>query len=130
MNRMATKFIALTSETDFYQILPHLLLLPAFFPVNFGLAQHVLFLHSPFTRQPIKIPSSGAQAFLIYHLQGERAITHHAGQLMLTTANTAAGTNGLTCLLKHGEARNIKILVTHKMIDQCCLASTTVRQAH
>jgi hypothetical protein len=41
---------------------------------------------------------------------------------VLTTAN-AAGINGLTCLLKHRGARDIKILVTHPMIDQRYLTS-------
>jgi hypothetical protein len=35
---------------------------------------------------------------------------------LLTTAN-AAGTNGLTCLPKHGGARDDKVLVTHPMTD-------------
>ncbi|RVE42914.1 hypothetical protein evm_012442 [Chilo suppressalis] len=37
---------------------------------------------------------------------------------VLTTAN-AAGTNGLTCLPKHGGARDSKFLVTHPMTDHC-----------
>jgi hypothetical protein len=37
-----------------------------------------------------------------------------AGWWVLTTAN-AARTNGLTCLLKHGTARDYKFLVTHPM---------------
>jgi hypothetical protein len=40
---------------------------------------------------------------------------------VLTTAN-ATGTNGLTCLSKHGGARNNKFLDTHPMTDQRCLA--------
>jgi hypothetical protein len=39
---------------------------------------------------------------------------------VLTTAN-AAGTNGLTCLPKHGGAQDNKFLVTHPMTDQRCL---------
>jgi hypothetical protein len=35
---------------------------------------------------------------------------------VLTTAN-AAGTNGLTCLPKHGGARDDKVLVTYPMTD-------------
>jgi hypothetical protein len=46
---------------------------------------------------------------------------------MLTTANTA-GSNGLTCLLKHGKARDNKFLVTHPMTDQRCLTSTIARR--
>jgi hypothetical protein len=46
---------------------------------------------------------------------------------VLTTAN-AAGTNGLTCLPKHGGARDNKFLVTHSMPDQRCLTSTIVRR--
>jgi hypothetical protein len=42
------------------------------------------------------------------------------------TANKA-GTNGLTCLPKHGGARDSKFLVTHPMIDQFCLAFVIVR---
>jgi hypothetical protein len=42
------------------------------------------------------------------------------GWWVLTTAN-AAGTNGLTCLPKHG-ARDEKF--THSMTDQCCLTSS------
>ncbi|RVE52231.1 hypothetical protein evm_003150 [Chilo suppressalis] len=37
---------------------------------------------------------------------------------VLTTAD-AAGTNGLTCLPKHGGARDSKFLVTHPMTDHC-----------
>ncbi|CAH0405207.1 unnamed protein product [Chilo suppressalis] len=37
---------------------------------------------------------------------------------VLTTTD-AAGTNGLTCLQKHGGARDSKFLVTHPMIDLC-----------
>jgi hypothetical protein len=66
--------------------------------------------------QPINVPTAGAQAFLMDYPQGERAITHHAGPSadwwVLTTAN-AAGTNGLTCLPKHGGARDNKFLVIH-----------------
>jgi hypothetical protein len=44
---------------------------------------------------------------LLKDSQGERTITHHAGGTsadwwVLTAANTS-GTNGLTCLAKHGE---------------------------
>jgi hypothetical protein len=35
---------------------------------------------------------------------------------VLTIAN-AAGTNGLTCVPKHGGARDDKVLVTHPMTD-------------
>jgi hypothetical protein len=41
-----------------------------------------------------------------------------------TTA--AAGTNGLTCLPKHGAVRDNKFFVTHPMTDQCCLTKRTV----
>jgi hypothetical protein len=47
--------------------------------------------------------------------------------VVLTTAN-AAGTNGLTCLPKHG-ARDNKILVTHPMTDQRCLTSAIARRS-
>jgi hypothetical protein len=39
-----------------------------------------------------------------------------AGWQVLTTAN-AAGTDGLTCLPKHGGVQDNKFLVTHLMID-------------
>ncbi|RVE42287.1 hypothetical protein evm_013052 [Chilo suppressalis] len=41
-----------------------------------------------------------------------------AGWWVRTTAD-AAGTNGLTCLPKHGGARDSKYLVTHPMTDHC-----------
>ncbi|RVE52384.1 hypothetical protein evm_003022 [Chilo suppressalis] len=45
--------------------------------------------------------------------------------LLLTIAD-AAGTNSLTCRLKHGGARDNKFLVTHPMTDHCesCLTAT------
>ncbi|CAG9786540.1 unnamed protein product [Diatraea saccharalis] len=44
---------------------------------------------------------------------------------VLTTAN-AAGTDGLTCLPKHGVARDNNFLVTHPVTDPCesCLTTT------
>jgi hypothetical protein len=33
--------------------------------------------------QPINVPTAGAQAFLIDHLQGERVITLHAGPVRI-----------------------------------------------
>jgi hypothetical protein len=33
--------------------------------------------------QPINVPTSGAQAFLMDYPQGERAITHHAGPVRI-----------------------------------------------
>jgi hypothetical protein len=66
------------------------------------------------------------------HLQRERVIptTHgpSADWRMLTTINTAA-TDGLTCVLKHAVARDITLLVTYLMTDQCCLTSAIVRKA-
>jgi hypothetical protein len=50
------------------------------------------------------------------------------GWCVLTTAN-AAGTNGLTCLPKHGEAQDNKFLVTHPMTDQRCLTSAIARRS-
>jgi hypothetical protein len=44
----------------------------------------------------------------------------------MPTAN-AAGTNSLTCLPKHGGARDYKFLVTHPTTDQCCLTSAIAR---
>jgi hypothetical protein len=46
-----------------------------------------------------------------------------AGWWVLTTAY-ATGTNGFTCLPKHGGARDKTFLVTHPMTDQRCLTST------
>jgi hypothetical protein len=70
--------------------------------------------------QPIDLPTAGAQAFLMDYLQGERAHNPPRGPSadwwVLTTAN-AASTNGLTCLPKHGRARDDKVLVIHPMID-------------
>jgi hypothetical protein len=52
-----------------------------------------------------------------------------AGWWVLTTAN-AAGTTGLTCLPKHGGARENKFLVTHTMTEQRCLTSAIARTDH
>jgi hypothetical protein len=35
--------------------------------------------------QPINAPTAGAQAFLMDHPQGERAITHHAGPVRVVS---------------------------------------------
>jgi hypothetical protein len=45
---------------------------------------------------------------------------------VLTTAN-AAGTNGLTCLPKHGGAQDKKFLATYPMTDQSCLTYAIAR---
>jgi hypothetical protein len=77
------------------------------------------------------IITTGAQAFLMDYTQGQRIITITRAQcgLVLTTAN-AAGTNGLTCLPKHGGARDNKILVIHPMSGQRSLTSAnTLRTA-
>jgi hypothetical protein len=70
--------------------------------------------------QPINVPTAGAQAFL-FGLPTRR--TDHSPPRgpsedwwVLMTAN-AAGTNGLTCLPKHGGARNGKVLVIHPKTD-------------
>ncbi|RVE44509.1 hypothetical protein evm_010838 [Chilo suppressalis] len=78
--------------------------------------------------RPINVPTAGAQAF---PMDGIGRLGHDpprgpsADWWVLTTAN-AAGTHGLTCLPKHGEARDSKFLVTHPMTDHCesCLTST------
>ncbi|RVE43287.1 hypothetical protein evm_012046 [Chilo suppressalis] len=77
--------------------------------------------------QPINVPTAGAQAF---PMDGIGRLGHGPPRgptdwWVLTTAN-AAGTNGLTCLPKHGGARDSKFLVTHPMTDHCesCLTST------
>jgi hypothetical protein len=51
-----------------------------------------------------------------------------AGWWVVMTAN-AAGTNGLTCLPKHGGARDNKFLVTPSMIYQRCLTSAIARRS-
>jgi hypothetical protein len=51
-----------------------------------------------------------------------------ASWCVLTTAN-AAGTNGLTCLWKHGEARDNKFLFTHSMTDQRCITFSIARRS-
>ncbi|RVE41757.1 hypothetical protein evm_013594 [Chilo suppressalis] len=78
--------------------------------------------------QPINVPTAGAQAFPI---DGIGRLGHDpprgpsADWRVLTTAD-AAGTNGLTCLPKHGGTRDRRFLVTHPMTVQCesCLTST------
>jgi hypothetical protein len=45
----------------------------------------------------------------------------------MPTAANAAGTNGLTCLPKHGGSRDSKFLVTHLMTDQRCLTLAIAR---
>jgi hypothetical protein len=47
---------------------------------------------------------------------------------VLTTANTAE-TNGLTCLPKHGGARDNTFLVTHPITDQRCLTFAIARRS-
>jgi hypothetical protein len=47
---------------------------------------------------------------------------------VLTTAN-AVRTNSLTCLPKHGGARDNKFLVTHPMADQRCLTSAIAHRS-
>jgi hypothetical protein len=51
-----------------------------------------------------------------------------AGWWVLTTANVA-GTDGLTCLPKHGGARDNGFLVTHPMTDQRCLTLAIARRS-
>ncbi|RVE49894.1 hypothetical protein evm_005487, partial [Chilo suppressalis] len=84
--------------------------------------------HHHHHHQPINVPTAGAQAF---PMDGIGRLGHDpprgpsADWWVLTTAD-AAGTNGLTCLPKHGGARDGKFLVTHPMTDHCesCLTST------
>ncbi|RVE52914.1 hypothetical protein evm_002391 [Chilo suppressalis] len=68
-------------------------------------------LHAPIAcERPINVPTAGAQAF---PMDGIGRLGHDpprgpsADWRVLTTAD-AAGTNGLTCLPKHGGARNSK----------------------
>jgi hypothetical protein len=58
-----------------------------------------------------------------------RNTTHNPprGRWLPTTAN-ATGTDGLTCLPKHGGARDSKFLITHPMTDQRCLTSAIARR--
>jgi hypothetical protein len=46
----------------------------------------------------------------------------------LTPAN-AAGTNGLTCLPKHGGTRDDTFFVTHPITDQLSLTSAVARRS-
>ncbi|RVE46156.1 hypothetical protein evm_009230 [Chilo suppressalis] len=70
---------------------------------------------------PINVPTAGAQAF---PMDGIGRLGHDpprgpsADWWVLTTVDTA-GTNGLTCLPKHGGAGDSKFLVTHPMTDHC-----------
>jgi hypothetical protein len=80
----------------------------------------------------IIIITAGAQAFLMDYTL--RRTGHNpprgpsAGWWVLTTAN-AAKTNSLTCLPKHGGARDNKVLVTHLITDQPCLISAIARRS-
>ncbi|CAG9791637.1 unnamed protein product [Diatraea saccharalis] len=87
---------------------------------------------------PFSLSSSSSPALLRPHCRGSglhygwlRRLGHdpprwpNADWRILTTAN-AVGTNGLTCLPKHGVARDNNFLVTHPMTDPCesCLTTT------
>jgi hypothetical protein len=52
-----------------------------------GLGLIINFGRKTIHHQPINVPNAGAQAFLMDYPQGERAITHHAGQCGLVGAN-------------------------------------------
>jgi hypothetical protein len=83
--------------------------------VNFTIS--FIIIKAELHHQPINVSIPGPQGFLMYCPQGEQAITHHSADWWeLTTANTA-GANGLTCLAKHGGARDNKFLVTLPMTD-------------
>ncbi|RVE41923.1 hypothetical protein evm_013417 [Chilo suppressalis] len=76
--------------------------------------------------KPINVPTAGAQAFPmdgIGRLGRDPPRGPSADWWVLTTAD-AAGTNGLTCLPKHGRARDSKFMVSHPMTDHC---ETTIR---
>ncbi|RVE45953.1 hypothetical protein evm_009426 [Chilo suppressalis] len=70
---------------------------------------------------PFNVPTAGAQAFL---MDGIRRLGYvptrgpSADWRVLTNAD-ATGTNGLTCLRKHGGAQDSKFLVTRPMTDHC-----------
>ncbi|RVE48522.1 hypothetical protein evm_006833 [Chilo suppressalis] len=94
---------------------------------EFGIITAVSHFHHHH-HQPINVPTVGAQAFPmdgIGKLGHDPPRGHSADWRVLTTAY-AAGTNGLTCLPKHGGARDNNFLVTHPMTDLCesCLSST------
>ncbi|RVE50761.1 hypothetical protein evm_004510 [Chilo suppressalis] len=83
--------------------------------------------------QPINVPTAGAQALPmdgIGRLGHDPSRGPSADWRVLTTAD-AAGTNGLTCLLKQGGTRDRRFLVTHPMTDHCektdmsCAPNTT-----
>jgi hypothetical protein len=101
------------------------------FSISIHLSFRLSFDHH---HQPFNVPPAGEQAFFIDYLQGERAITYHAGPVWIGTYvlmnAIASGTNGLTCLLKKGGARENNFLVTHPMTEECCLASAIARRAH
>jgi hypothetical protein len=77
--------------------------------------------------QPINLPIG-----LPYGLHIRRACHNlprgPSADWWVLTAN-AAGTNGLTCLPKHGRARDNKFWVTHPMTDQFCLSSAIARRS-
>jgi hypothetical protein len=68
--------------------------------------------------QPINVPIAGAQAFPMDYKRRTGHNPPHSPERIggKTTAN-ATGTNGLTCLLKHGGARDNKFSVAHPMAD-------------
>jgi hypothetical protein len=79
--------------------------------------------------QPINIPTAGAQDFLIdLHIRrmGHNPPREPSAKWWVLTTTNAAGTNSLTCLSKHGVARNNTYLVT----DQRCLTSVIARANH
>jgi hypothetical protein len=46
----------------------------------------MVIFHHHHHHQPINVPTAGAQAFLVEHVQGagqDRAITHHAGSVQI-----------------------------------------------
>jgi hypothetical protein len=81
---------------------------------------------------PINIPTAEAQAFLMDYPQGERAIAHDVGLVRIARSNDCKYSQDqrLNGIPKHEGARNNKILVTHPMTNQLCLASTIVHRAH
>jgi hypothetical protein len=73
--------------------------------------------------QPINVPIAVAQACLMDYPPRE-----HSADWWVPTSANAAGTNSLTCIPKHGGARDSKFLVTHPMTDQRCagLSSSSI----
>jgi hypothetical protein len=70
--------------------------------------------------QPFNVPTAEAQVLWVIHNSWLGMVCYglnHNSALVLTGANDCkcSRDNGLTCILKHGGARDNKFLVTHPM---------------